>query len=110
MAAFGGNVDVVKLFLERGADPNIKNKDGWTTLHEAAFSGHVNVVKLLLVYGADPTVKDKDGKTPLDLARAWGHREVVSVIEEWLRRSGGRPSGVFRCGAYFLHRCVSYGV
>jgi ankyrin repeat protein len=76
----------VKLLLEHGADPNIQDRYGWTSLHEAAIRGFVNVVKLLLEYGADPTVKDKDGRTPLDLARAKGRRKVVSVIEEWLRR------------------------
>jgi ankyrin repeat protein len=81
--------NVVKLFLERGADPNIKNKYGATPLHKAAFSSRVDVVRLLLVHGADQTVKDEDGRTPLDLARAEGRREVVSVIEEWLRRGGG---------------------
>jgi ankyrin repeat protein len=81
--------------LERGADPNIQNRFGDTPLHKAALRGHVDVVKLLLVYGADPTVEDKVGKTPLDLAKAEGRREVVSVIEEWLRRSGGSSQRCF---------------
>jgi ankyrin repeat protein len=88
-AAFDGNVEEVKKLLKKGADPNIKDKYGWTPLHWAASGGHVDVVKLLLVHGADPTVKDEDGRTPLDLARVKGRRKVVSVIEEWLRRGGG---------------------
>jgi ankyrin repeat protein len=90
-AAYWGNIDVVKLLLERNVDPNIKNKFGRTPLHMAAFWGHDDVVKLLLVRGADPTVKDKDGRTPLDLARERGRHEVVSVIEKWLRRRGRPP-------------------
>jgi hypothetical protein len=37
MAAYEGRVDVVKLLLEHGADPNIQNEDGRTPLHKAAF-------------------------------------------------------------------------
>jgi hypothetical protein len=86
---YEGHVDVVRLLLEHRADPNAKDKFGWTPLHLAASGGHVNVVRLLLERGADPTVKDRSGDTPLDLARRRGHREVVSLIEGWLGRGGG---------------------
>ena len=88
-AASEGRLDVVRLLLKRGVDPNIQDQYGDTPLHIAAHGGHDDVVKLLLEYGADPTVKDKDGRTPLDLARAEGRHEVVSVIEKWLRQGGG---------------------
>jgi ankyrin repeat protein len=56
----------VKLLLEHGADPNIKNKDGITPLHWAVFKSgvHVEVVKLLLEHGADPNIQNKKGRTP----------------------------------------------
>jgi len=85
-------VERVRKMLEKGADPNAKDKDSWTPLHRATFEGHVEVVRLLLEHRADQTVKNILRKTPLDVARAWGHGEVVSVIEEWLQREETAPA------------------
>jgi ankyrin repeat protein len=63
-----GLVEVVRMILERGADPTVQDKDGRTPLHEASLWGHVEVVRMILERGADPTVQDKDGRTPLHLA------------------------------------------
>ena len=50
----GSLVEVVKLLLEHGADPNAQNKSGETPLHDAACLGHVEIVKLLLELGGRP--------------------------------------------------------
>ena len=39
---------VIQLLLERGADPNIAGKEGWTPLHWAAKRGNKDVIQLLL--------------------------------------------------------------
>jgi len=84
-------LDVARLLLDRGADINAKNKNGWTPLHLAARDGHVYVARLLLERGADAGVRDNKGRTPLDVARYTGHAEVVRVIEEYGRgRAGAR--------------------
>ncbi len=66
--------ELIKLLLERGADPNIQTTDQWTALMAASVPNHYNkvsfvdsdVIKLLLDYKADITVRNKDGKTALD--------------------------------------------
>jgi len=56
-AADKGDLDKVKHLLERGADVNSRDKDGWTPLHWAAFEGKTKMVKFLLSKGALPSAK-----------------------------------------------------
>ncbi|KAK1656687.1 hypothetical protein BDP55DRAFT_515338, partial [Colletotrichum godetiae] len=59
-----GNIGLVQMLLEKGAEVTVADNDGWTPLNSASDSGHVDVVKLLLEKGADVTVADNDGWTP----------------------------------------------
>ncbi|KAF8736028.1 hypothetical protein AX14_001030 [Amanita brunnescens Koide BX004] len=47
LAADRGNIEVVKLLLEKGADPTLKDPDDLTALELADTAGHEDVVKLL---------------------------------------------------------------
>jgi hypothetical protein len=54
------------LLLDRGADPNARNWDDVTPLHQAVRARNLAVVELLLARGADPNARDKNrGSTPL---------------------------------------------
>jgi ankyrin repeat protein len=53
-AARSGDVESVKLLLQKGADANDSSPDGMTVLVLAAHSGHGGVGALLLENGADP--------------------------------------------------------
>ena len=67
--------NVIKILLERGADPDLAQCYGRTPLHFAAKHGHKDVVQLLLDRGADPNKADKVGKDYAILScNAWPQR------------------------------------
>ena len=80
-ATHRGDIDIVRLLLERGADPNKQTKDGWTPLMYATEKGNIDIVRLLLENGADPTKRTKDGWTAKELARLdRKHMEIFSLL------------------------------
>ncbi|KAH0554137.1 hypothetical protein KQX54_007900 [Cotesia glomerata] len=68
-----GNLEEVKLLIERGVDINKPGRHSWTPLHMAAWGGQYQILKILIKNGAivDSTLFDasiKPGWTPLHLA------------------------------------------
>lgn len=76
----GGDVEMVKLLLEGGADVNARNPDDRAALHTAAEGGHIDMAKLLLEKGAYVNSKDLAGRTALHAAagQAYRHCQVAS--------------------------------
>lgn len=81
-AAATGHTDIVKLLLDNGADPNVREQGGYTPLHAAAQNGDEDMILALIYGGADLDAKSSDGKTPLDLAEEAGHESAASVLQE----------------------------
>jgi ankyrin repeat protein len=77
LAAYWNRLDIVKLLLRKGMDPNAKGHFDRPALHYAAAMGNLDVVKLLVEAGA---VVDKcvGSHTPLSLAL---EREEWDVAE-----------------------------
>ena len=85
-AAAGGNHKIVKMLLELGADPNIREQGGYTPLHAAAQNGDEEMIRILLYGGADLTIKSGNGKTPLDLAMEAGHEKATLLLGEGITK------------------------
>lgn len=60
--------DIVRVLLQAGANPNVRQSAGWTPLHAAAMNGDLASVELLLAAGADPTATNEEGRSVSDLA------------------------------------------
>jgi len=56
-AVLSGNIDMVKLFIERGVGVNDTDLKGTTPLYMAVFKGDQKMVSFLLEIGADPWIK-----------------------------------------------------
>ncbi|XP_051164216.1 alpha-latrotoxin-Lhe1a-like [Leptopilina boulardi] len=65
-ACRNGNLEMIKLLLERGAKINVKTKNGKSVLHNAAKHDDLKLVKFLVEHGADINAKDKNGKSVLE--------------------------------------------
>jgi hypothetical protein len=93
LAADFGHVEIVRLLLDAGEDPDRYNPVGGhshtTPLHQAAGAGHDEVVRILVERGARLDLKDILWRaTPADWARHAGKTE----IEAYLRRKMGAKS------------------
>jgi ankyrin repeat protein len=86
-AAVENEVEVMRVLLDRGADPNVQNSQGDTPLICATkyAGGKAVTVKMLVEAGTDLTVRDHKGKTALDYASAQDQQEALVL----LRQPGG---------------------
>jgi len=76
------DVEIAKMLLEAGADPNARQERGFAPLHDAAANGNAPLVELLLTHGALADAKTDDGKTPADMAAERGHKELVERLRK----------------------------
>lgn len=85
LAAQHGHVDVVRLLLDAGENPDRYNPKGHhmhsTPLHQAALAGHADVVRLLVERGAQLDIQDTiyHGR-PLGWALHGGQTEIAEYL------------------------------
>jgi len=73
-------LDLVKVLLKAGADPDPACKYGHTPLHNLAIKGDVAVMELLLDHKAEVNVFNGNGNTPLHNAAQFGHPRAVELL------------------------------
>lgn len=70
----------IRFLLQRGADPNIRNKKGISPLQLATSMGFTDGVEALIKGGANVNVSDQTGETPLIAAVHQRNPELVRVL------------------------------
>ena len=82
LAAFFGHLDVARLLLANGADPNqaASNATRVAPLHSAVAGGNLEIVRLLLGHGAERSERTEAGKTPAEIARERGNEKIAALL------------------------------
>lgn len=81
-AVTANDAERVKFLVEKGADVNQADLQGWTPLQNAARHRKDAMIKTLLELGADPNVVSSNGMTPLATAAMRDHVPSVKVLIE----------------------------
>jgi ankyrin repeat protein len=105
-AATYGDIANVRTYLDLGANIDVKDYRGLTSLQIACARGHLNVVRLLLDRGANIEAAGESGQTSLILASMEGH---LDVVKELLDRGANIEAAENRHGSNSLMWASSYG-
>ena len=82
-AAEAGHLEIVKLLLARGADPNLPEEGiapRGHALYAAATHGHFEVVELLLKHGAYPNVEVESSADTLSRVLSNGDQKMLELL------------------------------
>ncbi|XP_067653810.1 poly [ADP-ribose] polymerase tankyrase-1-like [Haliotis asinina] len=81
VAAWRGQIDVVKFLVDRGANVSLVDEDGDTILHWACEGGGLETVKLILsLKVVDINSRGVSNKTPMMMAEESGYIDVVKLL------------------------------
>ncbi|XP_014663506.1 PREDICTED: ankyrin repeat domain-containing protein 50-like, partial [Priapulus caudatus] len=102
-----GKKAAVRILLSHGANPNATDSHGQTSLYDAARSGRLDIMRLLLEAGADPNVAQKmSGETPLVRAAWVGKKAMVRM----LLSHGANPNAADSYGDTSLNYAACFGL
>uniref|UniRef100_A0A336MNU7 CSON003597 protein n=1 Tax=Culicoides sonorensis TaxID=179676 RepID=A0A336MNU7_CULSO len=81
-----GNLGIVRLLLQCGANHSVTAFSGIRPLHEAVQHNYIEIARLLLAYGADPSLSTYSGQTPETLAET---KEMTDLLNYYLKDMQG---------------------
>jgi cytohesin len=106
VAAHHGDADMVRFLLDRKADPNATDKEGFTPLLNAAEQGELATVEILAQNGADLTARTPKDSCAFALAAGSTNLALVQWLAEKLPSIDSKDK-VFALQSACLHGCVA---
>jgi ankyrin repeat protein len=82
LAVYHERFDAVEYLLDKGADTNVRMKNGQSALFTAAYMGKNRMITSLLQHGAVVNIEDNAGDTPLHRAAEGGHPAAIRLLIE----------------------------
>lgn len=80
-AVLAGDADRVNFLIEKGAEVNAPDNQGFRPLHVAAKTRHADMMEILTKHGADPTLLDNNKETPLLYAIMRNHVPSIKALK-----------------------------
>jgi ankyrin repeat protein len=80
LACQEGHLSVINLLIDRGADVEASNINGFRPLHIAAYKGHLEIVKALITRHVDMNAVANNGQTAFGCARRKRHKSIISYL------------------------------
>jgi uncharacterized protein len=82
LASFFGHLSLVKLLLDKGANPNIASNNQFKVapIHSVCASSHFDITELLIRHGADINAKQMKGVTPLHSTAHNGQTKLSKLL------------------------------
>ncbi|TRX00805.1 ankyrin repeat domain-containing protein [Flavobacterium gawalongense] len=82
LASFFGHLSLVKLLLDKGANPNIASNNQFKVapIHSACAISHFDIAELLIKHGADVNARQMQDVTPLHSAAHNGQTKISKLL------------------------------
>ncbi|KAI1319322.1 ankyrin [Xylariaceae sp. FL0255] len=106
LAAQKGRCTIGRSLLQHRADPNMKDRKGFTPLLHATIQGHDEMITLLLEHGAHIECVDNKSRSALHLAVMHQRRDSLRILLEHCRGNLALIDGYDKKGRTPLHIAI----
>ena len=100
-----GDAEILRAFLDAGADANAEAWQEWPLLVQASVDGNATAVELLLAHGAKPNVEGHEGRSSLNYAA----EKICLKCVELLLEAKADANAATRDGITALHWALNLG-